>query len=85
MPTQRYDVPYGRIRNQYVGIISVDLNRIQNCHRNMERVAFFHTVVLQHVRLVSGSINIHERIDSFFNMWNNDAYDELVQYSYRSA
>ena len=28
-------------------------------------MAFFHTVVLQHVRLVSGSINIHDVLTHF--------------------
>ena len=32
IPTQRYDVPFGQIRNSYVGIISVDLNGIFNFH-----------------------------------------------------
>ena len=41
MPTQRYDVPSVWIREIFVGIISVDLNRIRNRHWNTERAIFF--------------------------------------------
>ena len=41
IPTQRYDVPSGRIGNPYVGIILVELDGIWNRHWNAERVIFF--------------------------------------------
>ena len=38
--TQCYGVPYGRIENRFVGIISVELDGIRNLQWNAESVIF---------------------------------------------
>ena len=40
MPTQRYDVLSGRIRNLFVGIISMELDGIWNSQWNADMVIF---------------------------------------------
>ena len=61
--TKSYDVPYGRIGNIFVGIISVDLDVIRNHQCNTERVIVIQTVILQRVSGVYGARNIRDRID----------------------
>ena len=85
IPTQRYDVPSGRIGNRFFVILSVELDGIQNCQWNEERVIVFQTVILQRISGVSGSRNIRDRIDSQTDLWNKGAHNELVQDSHRAA
>ena len=51
----------------------------------MERVIVFHMVNFQLVHLVSGVINISDRITSHLDLQNRDDYEELVQDSYRAV
>ena len=62
MSTQFYDVPSVWIVNRYVGILLVELDRIQNCYLKAEKEIVFQTVILKHVSLMSGSRNIHDCI-----------------------
>ena len=79
MPTQRNDVLSGLIGNRFVGIILVELDGIWNCQWNVERVIVSQTVIFQRVSGLSGSRNIHDRIDSQLVLWNKGSYDKLVQ------
>ena len=45
----------------------------------------FQTVVLQRVRLVSGSRNICDRIYSRLDLWNRGALEKIVHDSYRAT
>ena len=78
--TQFYDVPSGEIRNQFVGILLVELDIIWNRQWNAGMVIIFHLTVLQRVSGVSQSINIRDRIYSRLDLWKKGAYKELVQY-----
>ena len=46
MPTQRYDVPSGKVWNIFVGILSVELDRFRARKWNTERVIVFQYVIL---------------------------------------
>ena len=41
LPTQRYDAPYGKVGNIFVGIFSVELDGVCARQWNTERVIFF--------------------------------------------
>ena len=84
MPTQKYDVPSGRIVNLFVGILLVEIGGTQNLQWNAERVIIFQTVIFQRVIGVSGSRNIRDWIDSQLDLWKKIAYDDLVQDSHRA-
>ena len=82
---QCYDVPSGRIRNRFIETLGVELDGIGYRLWDTERVIVFLTVIFQPVRLVSSERNIRDRITSRLDLWNRDAYNELVQDSYRTA
>ena len=85
MSTQRYDVLSDRIRNRFIRIILVELDRIRNLYCNVYRLIIFQTIVLQRARLVLGSISICDRISSRLDLWNKGDFEDLVQDSYRSV
>ena len=58
MPTQKYDVPSVWIGNIFVGIISVELDKIWNRQWNAKRAIILQTVILQRVSGAFGSRNI---------------------------
>ena len=62
MPTQRYDVPSGRVGNRFVGILSVEFDEVRARNWNSERVIFFQSAVLQRVQGVNNSAKIRKRI-----------------------
>ena len=41
MPTQRYDTPSGEVGKRFVGILSVELDRVLARKCNADRVVFF--------------------------------------------
>ena len=78
IPKQCYDIPSGNIINQFVGVLSIELDRIWNCQWNAVRLIIFQTFLLQLVSGVSGLINIHGQIESRIDLWKKGAYCELV-------
>ena len=55
---QLYDVPYGRFGEMFVSNLAEDLNVILGQKWKADRVIIFQTVILQRVRLVTGTKNI---------------------------
>ena len=47
IPTQRYDAPSGKVRKIFVGIVSVQLDRVCAGKWSSERVIVFQSVILQ--------------------------------------
>ena len=55
---QFYDVPYGRFGEMFVSNLAEDINVILGQKWKSDRVIIFQTVILQRVRLVTGTKNI---------------------------
>ena len=62
MPTQRYDAPSGKFGNRFVGIMSVELDRVCARKWNAERVIVFQSVILQRAQGVTNSAQILKHI-----------------------
>ena len=62
MPTQIYDVPSGKVGKIFVGILSVELDRVRARKWNAERVIFFQSVILQRAQGVSNSAQIRKGV-----------------------
>ena len=48
IPTQRYDVPPGKVKNEIVSILALDLDGVWICNWNAKPVIFFNTVIMKH-------------------------------------
>ena len=55
MPTQRYDVPSGKVGKIFVGILSIELDGFRARKWNAERVIFFQSVILQRAQGINNS------------------------------
>ena len=78
LPTQCYNVTSGLVVKKFVSILLVDLNAIRSQKLNSKRVIFFQSVILQRVRLVTGTKNICAGIKFQLNFWIHDVIDETT-------
>ena len=78
--TQRYDAPSGKVGKRFVGILSVEVDRIHARKWNAERVIVFHTVILQRGQGVNNSAQIRMLILFQLDFWNHGAFEELMKY-----
>ena len=85
MPTQRYDAPSGKVGKIFVGILSVELDRVSAMKWNTDRVIVFQSVILLHTQGVNISAQIRKCIFFRLDFWNRWAFDELVKDTYNSA
>ena len=85
MPTQHCNSPSGKVRKRFVGIRSIELDRICARTWNAERVIVFQSILLQHAQIVNNFTLIRKCILFRLNYWNCRAFDKLVKYTYNSA
>ena len=85
MPTQRYDAPSGKVGKRFVGILSVELDRIRARKWNDDRVIFFQSVILQRAQGVNNSAQIRKRILFRLDLWNRGASGYPAKDMYNSA
>ena len=85
MPTQRYGAPSGKVRKRFVGILSVELDRVCSRKWNVERVIIFQSVILQRAQGINNSAKIRKHILFQLNCWNQGEFDKPVKYTYNSA
>ena len=85
MPTQRYDAPSGKVGKLFVGILSVELAGVCARKWNNKRVVVFQSVILQRAQGVNNSAQILKRILFRLDLWNCEAFDEIVKQTYNSA
>ena len=62
MTTRHYDAPSGKVRKRFVGILSVELDRVCARKWNTERVIVFQSVILQCAQGNNNSAQIQNRI-----------------------
>ena len=62
MPTQRYDAPSGKVRNIFVGILSIEIDGVCVRKWNADRVIVFQYVILQLAQGVNNSAQILKRV-----------------------
>ena len=62
MPTQRYNAPSGKVRNIFVGILSVELGSVPARNWNAEMVINIKSIILQHTQGVNNSAQIYKCI-----------------------
>ena len=85
MPTQRYDVPSGKFRKRFVGILSVEIVGVRSRKWNSERVIIFQSFILQRAQGVNNSPQIRKRILFRLDFWNCGAFDKIVKDVYNLA
>ena len=85
MPTQRYGAPSGKVRKIFVGILSVELDRVHARKWNAKRVIVFQSLILQRAQGVKNSAQIRKRILFQLNLWNCGDFDDIVKETYNSA
>ena len=78
MPTQRYDISSSYFGEMFVLTLAAELNGIRGNKCNVQKATVFHTVILQHVLLVSGAKNIRVLINNRLDLWNSRSFKELV-------
>ena len=83
--TQFYDVQSVCVSKSFILTLAAELNFIQGRKWNAEQVIVFQTVILQRVRLVTGTKNIRVQINTRLYPWNIGAFDELVNDSCAAA
>ena len=62
MTTQRYDAPSSKVGKRFVGILSVELDRVRARKWNADWVIFFQSVILQRAQGVNNSAQIRNHI-----------------------
>ena len=62
MLNQLYDAPSGKVGKRFVGILSVELDRVCSRKWNAERVIIFQSVTLQRAQGVNNSAKIRKHI-----------------------
>ena len=85
MPTQCYDAPSGKVGKIFVGILSVELDRVYTRKWIVERVIVFQSVILQRNQGVNTSLQICKHVLFQLSFWNRGAFDELVKDTYNYA
>ena len=58
LPTQRYDAPSGKVGKRFVGILSVELDKVHARKWNSERVVVFQSIILHCAQGVNHSMKI---------------------------
>ena len=82
---QRYDAPSGKVGNIFVGILSVELDRVRARKWNAERVIVFQSVILQRAQGINNSTQTRKRILFWIDLWNIGAFEKLVKDVYNCA
>ena len=85
MSTQRYYAPFRKVGKRFVGILSVELDRVCARKWNAERVIVFQPVIIQRAQGVTNYAQILKRIYFLLDLWNRGAFEELVKDTYNSA
>ena len=85
MPTQRYGAPSRKVRNIFLGILSVELDGVHSKKWNAERVIVFQSAILQRAKGVNNSAQCRKHIFFQLDWWNCGAFGKIVKYTYNSA
>ena len=85
MPAQFYDAPSRKVGKIFVGIVSVELDRVSARKWNLDRVVVFQSVIIQRVQGANNSAQIRKCILFRLDFWNRGAFDELMKVTYNLA
>ena len=84
IPSQRYDAPPRKVGKIFVGILSVELDRVCARKEISERVVIFQSVILQCAQGINNSAQIRKRILFQLDCWNYGEFGVLVKDTYNS-
>ena len=82
MPTQRYNVPSGKVGKRFFGILSIEIDGVCARKWNSERVTVFQSVILQHTQGVNNPTQICKLILFGLDGWNCGTLGKLVKDNY---
>ena len=58
MPNQRYDAPFGKVGERFLGILSVELDGVRARKWNAKREIVLQSVILKHAKGIINSAQI---------------------------
>ena len=85
LPTQCYNVPYGKFGRNFVVTLSVELDGIQTRKWKSERVIIFQLVILQRAQAVNNAKHISTCIQFQLDCWGCGAFEKLMKYTHNVA